>query len=85
MQKLFGVILLYIDACTVKLIQCFLQALGFDCEWVNENGHARNVSLLQLASASGTCVLVRMHLLAKCGFPDTLQKLLADRRFIGLI
>ncbi|XP_061405975.1 exonuclease 3'-5' domain-containing protein 2 [Lethenteron reissneri] len=34
--------------------------LGMDCEWVVEDGRAMPVALLQLASASGYCVLVRL-------------------------
>ncbi|KAK0161502.1 hypothetical protein PV327_009965 [Microctonus hyperodae] len=46
--------------------------LGFDCEWVNEGP----VSLLQLATHNGICVLFR---LGKIGYiPQTLQELLAN-------
>ncbi|KAM9777778.1 exonuclease 3'-5' domain-containing protein 2 [Neosynchiropus ocellatus] len=34
--------------------------LGLDCEWVSVRGHASAVSLMQLASYSGRCVLVRL-------------------------
>jgi len=62
------------------------KVLGIDCEWVasnepsQQNGSPgrRPVSLLQLASASGVCVLVRLHLLPY--IPDSLKQLLADRR-----
>jgi len=64
---------------------CALQVLGIDCEWVSNDQSQRDVkpgrrpvSLLQLASVSGVCVLVRLHLL-QC-IPDSLQQLLVDRR-----
>lgn len=60
----------------------FIQALGFDCEWVNSNGCSRPVSLVQFASVSGTCVLVQLQILALGGIPKTLKSLLSDRRFI---
>ncbi len=54
------------------------QVLGFDCEWVTLQGYTRPVSLLQLATPSGLCVLVRlMHLDL---VPDTLRDLMADKR-----
>lgn len=34
--------------------------LGLDCEWVSVNGRASAVSLLQMATYSGLCVLVRL-------------------------
>ncbi|XP_071353617.1 exonuclease 3'-5' domain-containing protein 2 isoform X2 [Trachinotus anak] len=34
--------------------------LGLDCEWVSAKGQASAVSLLQMASYSGLCVLVRL-------------------------
>ncbi|XP_041703321.1 exonuclease 3'-5' domain-containing protein 2-like [Coregonus clupeaformis] len=36
--------------------------LGLDCEWVSEKGKTSAVSLLQMASYSGLCVLVRLRL-----------------------
>lgn len=35
-------------------------ALGMDCEWTENGGQRQPVALLQLASSSGTCVLVRL-------------------------
>ncbi|KAM9842465.1 exonuclease 3'-5' domain-containing protein 2 isoform 1-T2 [Aulostomus maculatus] len=37
-----------------------LPVLGLDCEWVSVKGRASVVSLLQMASYSGLCVLVRL-------------------------
>ncbi|XP_013822706.1 PREDICTED: exonuclease 3'-5' domain-containing protein 2 isoform X1 [Capra hircus] len=54
--------------------------LGIDCEWVNSEGKASPLSLLQMASPSGFCVLVRLPKLI-CGgktLPKTLLDLLAD-------
>jgi len=75
-----------LSVCLCLLIcQKTFQVLGLDCEWVNadqshEDGTSgrRPVSLLQLASVSGVCVLVRLHLLQY--IPDSLQQLLLDRR-----
>ncbi|XP_046503650.1 exonuclease 3'-5' domain-containing protein 2-like isoform X2 [Equus quagga] len=54
--------------------------LGIDCEWVNLEGKASPLSLLQMASPSGFCVLVRLPKLV-CGgktLPKTLLDILAD-------
>ncbi|XP_036887218.1 exonuclease 3'-5' domain-containing protein 2 isoform X2 [Sturnira hondurensis] len=54
--------------------------LGVDCEWVNLEGKASPLSLLQMASPSGFCVLVRLPKLI-CGgrtLPKTLLNILAD-------
>ncbi|KFO24205.1 Exonuclease 3'-5' domain-containing protein 2 [Fukomys damarensis] len=54
--------------------------LGIDCEWVNLEGKASPLSLLQMASPSGLCVLVRLPKLT-CGgraLPRTLLDILAD-------
>ncbi|XP_014639818.1 PREDICTED: exonuclease 3'-5' domain-containing protein 2 isoform X3 [Ceratotherium simum simum] len=54
--------------------------LGIDCEWVNLEGKASPLSLLQMASPSGFCVLVRLPRLV-CGgktLPKTLLDILAD-------
>uniref|UniRef100_A0A8C0X3C0 Exonuclease 3'-5' domain-containing protein 2 n=1 Tax=Castor canadensis TaxID=51338 RepID=A0A8C0X3C0_CASCN len=54
--------------------------LGIDCEWVNLEGRASPLSLLQMASPSGLCVLVRLPKLI-CGgrtLPRTLLDILAD-------
>lgn len=54
--------------------------LGIDCEWVNLEGKASPLSLLQMASPSGLCVLIRLPKLI-CGgktLPRTLLNILAD-------
>ncbi|KAJ1103498.1 hypothetical protein NDU88_000921 [Pleurodeles waltl] len=54
--------------------------LGMDCEWVSTEGRSSPVSLLQLASHSGRCVLVRLPQLTSSAtpIPKTLLNLLAD-------
>ncbi|XP_073495081.1 exonuclease 3'-5' domain-containing protein 2 isoform X2 [Phyllobates terribilis] len=54
--------------------------LGVDCEWVSVDGRANPVSLLQMASHSGFCVLVRLPRLvsSSCNIPNTLVALLAS-------
>lgn len=54
--------------------------LGIDCEWVNSEGKASPLSLLQMASPSGFCVLVRLPKLIRGGktLPKTLLDILAD-------
>ncbi|XP_026705357.1 exonuclease 3'-5' domain-containing protein 2 [Athene cunicularia] len=54
--------------------------LGIDCEWVSVEGKAKPVSLLQMASSSGFCVLVRLPRLVASGqtFPQTLLDIMAD-------
>nr|KAF6499965.1 exonuclease 3'-5' domain containing 2 [Molossus molossus] len=57
-----------------------IPVLGIDCEWVNLEGKASPLSLLQMASPSGFCVLVRLPKLI-CGgktLPKTLLNILAD-------
>nr|XP_030711206.1 exonuclease 3'-5' domain-containing protein 2 isoform X2 [Globicephala melas] len=54
--------------------------LGIDCEWVNSEGKASPLSLLQMACPSGFCALVRLPKLI-CGgraLPKTLLDILAD-------
>ncbi|XP_049626332.1 exonuclease 3'-5' domain-containing protein 2 [Suncus etruscus] len=54
--------------------------LGIDCEWVNLEGKTSPLSLLQMASPSGFCVLVRLPKMV-CGgktLPKTLLDMLAD-------
>ncbi|CAJ1074707.1 exonuclease 3'-5' domain-containing protein 2 [Xyrichtys novacula] len=56
--------------------------LGLDCEWVSVKGRASAVSLLQMSSYSGLCVLVRL-LAFRNGqrtFPLSLTELLRDPR-----
>lgn len=51
--------------------------LGFDCEWViDQYGVRQNVSLLQLASHRGLCVLVRL-----CEFGKIPSELQVDLKF----
>ncbi|XP_068109940.1 exonuclease 3'-5' domain-containing protein 2 [Hyperolius riggenbachi] len=54
--------------------------LGMDCEWVSIDGRTNPVSLLQMASHSGFCVLVRLPRLlrADCTVPKTLLTVLAN-------
>ncbi|NP_001083214.2 exonuclease 3'-5' domain containing 2 [Xenopus laevis] len=54
--------------------------LGMDCEWVSVDEKASSVSLLQMASFSGFCVLVRLPQLTSsgCTIPKTLLELLAN-------
>ncbi|XP_019407600.1 PREDICTED: exonuclease 3'-5' domain-containing protein 2 isoform X4 [Crocodylus porosus] len=54
--------------------------LGVDCEWVSVEGRANPVSLLQMASSSGLCILVRLSRLVNSGWtvPKTLLDIFAD-------
>ncbi|XP_056152411.1 exonuclease 3'-5' domain-containing protein 2 isoform X2 [Lampris incognitus] len=54
--------------------------LGLDCEWVSLKGSASAVSLLQIASYSGLCVLVRMLPFRSSAqlFPHSLMQVLCD-------
>ncbi|NXJ92513.1 EXD2 protein, partial [Corythaixoides concolor] len=54
--------------------------LGIDCEWVSVEGKANPVSLLQMASSSGRCILVRLPRLVASGqtIPKTLLDIMAD-------
>nr|XP_013815030.1 PREDICTED: exonuclease 3'-5' domain-containing protein 2-like isoform X2 [Apteryx mantelli mantelli] len=54
--------------------------LGIDCEWVSMEGKANPVSLLQMASSSGLCILVRLPRLVASGqpVPKTLLDIMAD-------
>ncbi|NXD64621.1 EXD2 protein, partial [Eolophus roseicapillus] len=54
--------------------------LGIDCEWVSVEGKANPVSLLQMASSSGLCILVRLPRLVASGqtIPKTLLDIMAD-------
>ncbi|KAK5857925.1 hypothetical protein PBY51_011134 [Eleginops maclovinus] len=54
--------------------------LGLDCEWVSVKGRSSSVSLLQMATYSGLCVLVRL-LAFRSGqqsFPLSLMEVLRD-------
>ncbi|XP_047467327.1 exonuclease 3'-5' domain-containing protein 2 isoform X2 [Mugil cephalus] len=54
--------------------------LGLDCEWVSVKGRASAVSLLQMASYSGLCVLVRLLAFRspQQSFPLSLIEVLRD-------
>ncbi|KAM3960146.1 exonuclease 3'-5' domain-containing 2 [Aphomia sociella] len=50
------------------------RAVGFDCEWVTENGKKRPVALLQLSTLDGYCGLFRLNQLQT--IPNSLKMLL---------
>ncbi|KAM3870938.1 exonuclease 3'-5' domain-containing protein 2 [Diretmus argenteus] len=54
--------------------------LGLDCEWVSLKGRASAVSLLQMASYSGLCILVRLQPFrsGQQPFPLSLMEVLRD-------
>lgn len=54
-----------------------IRVLGLDCEWVQK----QPVALLQLATPSGLCVLVRLFKLGS-SLPATLTSLLADKSIL---
>jgi len=54
--------------------------LGLDTEWVNNEGQNKPVSLLQLATYGGTCVLVRLCFFTR--IPESLRALLANPQII---
>ncbi|XP_016340924.1 exonuclease 3'-5' domain-containing protein 2-like isoform X2 [Sinocyclocheilus anshuiensis] len=58
--------------------------LGLDCEWVSVKGKASAVSLLQLATFSGRCVLVRLLTFrnAQLPLPEGLVGVLSDPRVL---
>jgi len=53
-----------------------LPVLGLDCEWVSQKGRVSPVSLLQLSTISGLCVLIRLFKMKS--IPATLRELLAS-------
>ena len=53
-----------------------LPILGLDCEWVSQKGQTSAVSLLQLATVSGLCVLLRLCQMSS--IPASLKLLLAQ-------
>ncbi|XP_055375314.1 exonuclease 3'-5' domain-containing protein 2 [Condylostylus longicornis] len=61
------------------------RVLGFDCEWVNVGGSRRPVALLQLASHSGLCALIRLCKLKH--IPMKLREILEDDNIlkVGII
>ncbi|XP_072485604.1 exonuclease 3'-5' domain-containing protein 2 isoform X2 [Notamacropus eugenii] len=65
-----------------ELEQC--PVLGIDCEWVNVEGKASPVSLLQMASPTGRCILLRLPKLisGKTALPQTLLDILEDSRIL---
>ncbi|XP_062551887.1 exonuclease 3'-5' domain-containing protein 2-like [Armigeres subalbatus] len=54
--------------------------IGLDCEWVTIGGVRQSVALLQMASSSGMCLLIRMFLMD--AFPNELKDLLADPKIL---
>ncbi|XP_060618043.2 exonuclease 3'-5' domain-containing protein 2 [Anolis sagrei] len=59
----------------------YCPVLGIDCEWVSADGKkAKPVSLLQIAAASGLCILLRLTLLTVDGqvLPKTLLHILGN-------
>jgi len=50
--------------------------IGLDTEWVNDKGQGRPISMLQMATYTGHCVLVRLLDLQR--IPDDLKSILAD-------
>lgn len=56
-------------------------ALGFDCEWVQVKRLRRPVALLQLATSSGLCVLIRLCHLKRVTLPG-LKELLRDENVL---
>ncbi|XP_058605768.1 exonuclease 3'-5' domain-containing protein 2 isoform X2 [Onychostoma macrolepis] len=58
--------------------------LGLDCEWVSVKGKASAVSLLQLATFSGRCMLVRLLAFrdAQLPLPEGLVRVLSDPRVL---
>ncbi|XP_068948260.1 exonuclease 3'-5' domain-containing protein 2-like isoform X3 [Petaurus breviceps papuanus] len=65
-----------------ELEQC--PVLGIDCEWVNVEGKASPVSLLQMASPTGRCILLQLPKLicGKAALPQTLLDILEDSRIL---
>ncbi|XP_007891366.2 exonuclease 3'-5' domain-containing protein 2 [Callorhinchus milii] len=58
--------------------------LGLDCEWISVRGKRNPVSLLQMASCSGLCVLVRLPQVTRCScpLPKALLEVLGDSRVL---
>ncbi|XP_067657121.1 exonuclease 3'-5' domain-containing protein 2-like [Haliotis asinina] len=56
-----------------------MKVLGLDCEWVSDHttGHRSQVALLQMATTSGLCLLVRLCHMGGM-IPQTLKDVLAD-------
>ena len=46
-------------------------AVGFDCEWVSEGKYRHPVALVQLATYTGLCVLIRMSMIPE--LPEELK------------
>ncbi|KAB7500818.1 Exonuclease 3'-5' domain-containing protein 2 [Armadillidium nasatum] len=57
-----------------------VNALGFDTEWVFKGGKRNPVALLQLATYSGICVVLRLNYLQ--GVPHSLKDLLEDKEIV---
>ncbi|XP_046376546.1 exonuclease 3'-5' domain-containing protein 2-like [Haliotis rufescens] len=56
-----------------------MKVVGLDCEWVSDHttGHRSQVALLQMATTSGLCLLVRLCHMGSM-IPQTLKDVLAD-------
>ncbi|GFU03403.1 exonuclease 3'-5' domain-containing protein 2 [Nephila pilipes] len=66
-----------------EIIKVFYKCkfIGIDCEWVTVENERKPVSLLQLATDSGFCVLVRLSCFPVCWIPS-LFELLRDENII---
>ncbi|WAR21792.1 EXD2-like protein [Mya arenaria] len=56
-----------------------IKGVGFDCEWVFSRSRSP-VSLVQIATVDGFCVLVRIHLFRR--IPQSLKDFLADKSIL---
>ncbi|ESO08802.1 hypothetical protein HELRODRAFT_190612 [Helobdella robusta] len=58
--------------------------LGFDCEWCNNGDEVRPISLIQLSTSSGLCLLIRIKILLdkENVFPQSLADILRDKRIL---
>ncbi|KAL7992356.1 hypothetical protein Chor_016612 [Crotalus horridus] len=73
-----------VEPILMKELECCL-VLGIDCEWVSVKGKkAKPVSLLQLATCNGLCLLLRLPQLTNGGqvLPKTLLEVLADGKIL---
>ncbi|KAK3892389.1 hypothetical protein Pcinc_003759 [Petrolisthes cinctipes] len=52
-------------------------AVGVDCEWTNTHSQRKPVALLQLATCSGLCVIIRLSHM-QSNIPPSLKSLLED-------
>ncbi|KAM3855805.1 exonuclease 3'-5' domain-containing protein 2 [Vipera latastei] len=73
-----------VEPILMKELECCL-VLGIDCEWVSVKGKkSKPVSLLQLATCNGLCLLLRLPQLTSGGqvLPKTLLEVLADGKIL---